>query len=108
MVYYFYLVVVFVDIENKLVYRLVKFVFIFRVIELISQYFKELLKFYYFYKCKEGCKKLCDGRFQYEWIFDREVGYCEKIGLWWFVYEEGNGMFCLLCRMYDCENLFNY
>ena len=79
-----------------------------RAIELISQYFKESPGLHYFYKCKEGCKQLCDGRFKHEWILDRQVGYCEKTGLWWLVYEEGNGMFCLLCRMHDCENPFNH
>ena len=51
-------------------------------IELISQYFKESPKLHNFYKWKEGCKKLCDGRFKHEWILDREVGYCEKASLW--------------------------
>ena len=65
-------------------------------------------KLHYFYKCKEGCEKLGNGRFKHEWILDRDVAYCEKTGLWWLVYEEGNGMFCLLCRMHDCENPFNH
>jgi len=53
-------------------------------------------------------KKLCDARFKHDWILDREVGYCEKTALWWLVYEEGNSMFCLLCRMHNCQNPFNY
>ena len=34
--------------------------------------------------------------------------YCEKTGLWWLVYEEGNGMFNLLCKMHNYENPFNH
>ena len=73
-------------------------------IKLISQYFIESPKLHYFYKGKESCKKLCDGRFKHKWILDREVGYCEQTGLRWLVYEEENGMFCLLCGMHDRDN----
>lgn len=97
-----------VDTVNKPTHRSNKSVPTSRAIELISQYFQESPKLHYFYKCKEGCNKSCDGRFKHEWILDRGVGYCEKTGLWWLVYEEGNGMFCLLCRMHDCENPFNH
>lgn len=108
MAYYFSSAADPVDTENKPTHHSTKPVPTSRAIELISQYFKESPKLHYFYKCKEGCKKLCDGRFKHEWILDREIGYCEKTGLWWLVYEEGNGMFCLLCRMHDCENPFNH
>ena len=97
MAYYFSSAAAPVDTENKPTHS-TKCVRTSRAIELISQYFKESLKLHYFHKCKEGCKKLCDGRFKHEWILDGEVGYCEKTGLWWLVYEEGNGMFCLSCR----------
>ncbi|KAK2564539.1 Zinc finger protein 862 [Acropora cervicornis] len=97
-----------VDTVNKPTHRSNKSVPTCRAIELISQYFQESPQLHYFYKCKEGCNKSCDGRFKHEWILDRGVGYCEKTGLWWLVYEEGNGMFCLLCRMHDCENPFNH
>ena len=96
------------DTENKSTHHSTKPVPTSCAIELISQYFKESPKLHYFYKCKARCTNLCDGRFKHEWILDRGVGYCEKTGLWWLVYEEGNGMFCLLCRMHDCENPFNH
>jgi len=105
MVYHFSSAAAPVDSENKPTHRSTKPVPTSRAIELISQYFKELPKLYYFSKCK-GCKKLCDGRFKHELILDREDGYCEKTGLWWLIYE-GNGMSCLLCRMHDYENPFN-
>ena len=108
MAYYFSSAAYPVDTENKPTHHSTKPVPTSRAIELISQYFKESPKLHYFYKCKEGCTKLCDGRFKHEWILDRGVGYCEKTGLWWLVYEEGNGMFCLLCRMHNCENPFNH
>ena len=54
------------DTENKPTHRSTKPVPTSRAIELISQYFKESPKLHYFYKCKEGCKKLGDGRFKHE------------------------------------------
>ena len=46
-------------------------------------------------------------RFQYQWIFDKELSFCEKTGFNWLVYEEGRGMFCILCRKHDVSNLQN-
>ena len=48
-----------------------------------------------------------DGFFKHEWLLNNGIAFCHKTGLWWLLYEEGNGMFCLLCRMHDCENPFN-
>ena len=46
-------------------------------------------------------------RFQHQWILDKQLSYCEKTGFNWLVYEEGSGMFCLLCRKHDVANLQN-
>lgn len=44
--------------------------------------------------------------FQHQWIFDKELSFCEKTGFNWLVYEEGRGMFCILCRKH-VSNLQN-
>ena len=80
-----------------------------QALESIKQFFHESPKLHYFYKCKEGCEKSSRrNRFKHDWLLDKNVAYCQKTGLWWLLYEEGNGMFCLLCRMHDCENPFSH
>ena len=80
-------------------------------LKLIDQHFGESPKLHYFYKCKEGCSRSSgtrvNDRFKHEWLLSKDIAFCHKTGLWWLLYEEGNGMFCLLCRMHDCENPFN-
>jgi len=70
MAYYFSSAAAPVDTENRSTHHSTKPVPTSRAIELINQYFKESPKLHYFYKCKEGCKKSCDGRFKHEWILD--------------------------------------
>ena len=43
-------------------------------------------------------------KFQHAWIFDGKLTYCDKTGYHWLVYEEGKGMFCILCRKHDTAN----
>jgi len=42
-------------------------------------------------------------KFQHEWLFDANV-FCEKIGLRWLVFVEGEGMYCLICKKYKSTN----
>ena len=69
-----------------------------------------------YYSCQEGhctniskteydrIKTTTRNMFQHRWIFDKELSYCKKTGFFWLVYEEGKGMFCLLCRKHDTLN----
>ncbi|CAB3990024.1 Hypothetical predicted protein [Paramuricea clavata] len=43
-------------------------------------------------------------RFQHAWITDNKLTYCEKTGYNWLIYEEGEGMFCFICRKHNTEN----
>ncbi|XP_062583557.1 zinc finger protein 862-like isoform X2 [Saccostrea cucullata] len=43
-------------------------------------------------------------RFKHKMICDYETSYSEKTGLWWLVYVEGEGMYCLLCRKHKVVN----
>ena len=45
-------------------------------------------------------------KFQHEWLFEANV-FCQKTGLRWLVFVEGEGMYCLICKKYKCTNLQN-
>ena len=45
-------------------------------------------------------------KFQHEWLFEENV-YCQKTGLRWLVFVEGEGMYCLICKKYKCTNQQN-
>lgn len=51
----------------------------------------------------ERIKPLKD-RFQHHWIFNKGLSFCEKTGIYWLVFEEGKGMFCILCRKHNAVN----
>lgn len=46
-------------------------------------------------------------RFVYGWLVDKSIFFCKMIGLYWLVYEEGQGMYCFFCRKYNIENVKN-
>ena len=37
-------------------------------------------------------------RFVHGWLVDKSISFCKTTGLYWLVYEEGQGMYCFLCR----------
>ncbi|XP_051873568.1 LOW QUALITY PROTEIN: uncharacterized protein LOC127571324 [Pristis pectinata] len=72
------------------------------------------------YKCaRVGCERTSSSssaavsearrgdRFVHKWLSDRELTYCERTGVYWLLYEEGQGMFCYLCRRHDTHNKQN-
>lgn len=65
------------------------------------------------YKCaRGGCERTAaeprrGDRFVHKWLSDRELTYCERTGVYWLLYEEGQGMFCYLCRRHDTQNKQN-
>jgi len=64
-------------------------------------------KVHSFYSCQlEKCATLSKDeqqqmktkdRFQHHWIFDPTLSYCDKTGYHWLLFQEGEGMFCILC-----------
>ena len=44
-------------------------------------------------------------RFKHQWVFDPNVAFCQKTGYLWLLYEEGAGMFCMLCKKHNAVNL---
>ncbi|XP_067848205.1 uncharacterized protein [Heptranchias perlo] len=65
------------------------------------------------YKCKRaGCERVqldCrrGDKFVHKWLSDKDLTYCERTGLYWLLYEEGQGMYCYLCRRHDTQNKQN-
>ncbi|XP_072027706.1 uncharacterized protein [Amphiura filiformis] len=53
-------------------------------------------------------KKRSADMFKHTWITADKTSFCEKTGIWWLVYVEGEGMLCLLCRIHNmCCNTKN-
>jgi hypothetical protein len=46
-------------------------------------------------------------RFRHEWMFSKDVSFEDKVGMWWLIYEEAVGMYCLLCRKHKEHNQQN-
>ena len=40
-----------------------------------------------------------DKKFQHKCLFDENLAYCKKTGIWCLMYTYGKGMFCSLCRL---------
>lgn len=69
-----------------------------------------------FHRCKNRkCKTLSSmkvtrlneqsiDRFQYQWKMEDDLTYSSNTGVNWLIYQEGQGMFCLLCRKHGTSN----
>ena len=77
-------------------------------------------KMHHFHKCRNtGCNGISKeemdrvkmtkkkDRFQHEWLFKRETCFCPQTGIWWLVYVENEGMYCLLCRKHKSKSAQN-
>ena len=42
-------------------------------------------------------------KFQHSWLMDTK-SYCNQTEVWWPVFVEGQGLYCLLCTKHDTEN----
>ena len=66
---------------------------------------------HYNYLCKQNIcqsqKNRKKDKFVHSWISSPEIAYCSKTMIWWLLYEESVGMFCVLCRKHDTCNLQN-
>ena len=48
-------------------------------------------------------QKLMKYKFQHSWLMDTK-SYCNQNEVWWPVFVEGQGLYCLLCTKHDTEN----
>ena len=73
-----------------------------------------------YYTCGEqNCNKLSEAevlrflsnrtrdRFVRSWLGDESLSFCQTTGIFWLVYEEGQGMYCFLCKKHNTENAKN-
>ena len=73
-----------------------------------------------YYTCGEqNCNKLYEAevlrflsnctrdRFVHSWLGDESLSFCQTTGIFWLVYEEGQGMYCFLCKKHNTENAEN-
>jgi DNA polymerase III epsilon subunit-like protein len=67
-----------------------------------------------YYDCYNGrCRNLHytesgkSGTFKHEWIVDKKLSYCNKTGIWWLVFIENDGMYCVLCKKHNVGNTQN-
>ena len=42
-------------------------------------------------------------KFSHGWLSAKDLSFDKTTGLWWLVYEENKGMFCLLCRKHNLK-----
>ena len=46
-------------------------------------------------------------KFQHVWLEDHSLAFEETTGIWWLLYFENEGLFCLLCRKHNVDNPSN-
>ena len=56
---------------------------------------------------ERGRMKKQKDKFQHKWLFEESLALSKETGMWWLLYVEGQGMFCLLCRIHNTKNPFN-
>ena len=45
--------------------------------------------------------------FSHEWLSNKKMSFSENTGVWWLIYVESEGMYCLLCKKCGARNLQN-
>ncbi len=54
--------------------------------------------------CPPSCLITTKCNFKHSWLSNKSLSYCTTTNMWWLVFVEGKGMFCLLCRKHDTHN----
>jgi len=52
----------------------------------------------------QKAQKSLKDKFKHERLTDKSLAYCSPTGMWWLLYGEGKGMYCLLCRKHNTKN----
>ena len=78
----------------------------------ITATFDENAKLHNYYLCKSSdcCTisptdtlRSLKAKFSHSWVTTKDLSFDKTSGLWWLVYEENKGMFCLLCRKHNLK-----
>ena len=88
--------------------------------KLLEEYFPEAFSIktlHSYYTCSGTCTEVSKqeqqkqqgkgDKFQHRWLFEETLAFSRETGMQWLVYIEGQGMFCLLCRVHNTKNRFN-
>ena len=88
--------------------------------KLLEEYFPEAFSIktlHSYYTCSGTCTEVSKqeqqkqqgkgDKFQHSWLFEETLAFSRETGMWWLVYIEGQGMFCLLCGVHNTKNRFN-
>ena len=43
-------------------------------------------------------------KFDHTWLSNKSLSFCQTTGVFWLANEEGQGMFCFLCKKHNTEN----
>lgn len=84
---------------------------------LLLSLFEENDKLHHRIACQDKCWSLSSAevkrvsgqkdKFQHDWLRDRSLAYCQKTGIWGLANVEGSGMYCVLCKKFNCINTQN-
>ena len=55
-------------------------------------------------KTEQERTKSSEDRFQHHWIFNRGLSFCDKMGIYQLVFEEGKGKYHILCQKHNAVN----
>ena len=77
-------------------------------------------KFHYYWKCTEsGCSEISfkekarikqmkkQDMFQHNWLLKQTYSFTPSVKMWWTVYVEGEGIYCILCKKHCCKSKIN-
>lgn len=79
----------------------------------ITVTFGENSKLHNYYLCKSSdyCTispldtlQSLKAKFSHSWASNSDLSFDKTSGLWWLVYEENKGMFCLLCQKHNLKS----
>ena len=88
--------------------------------KLLEEYFPDAVgkkTLHSHYTCAGSCSELSQSeqerqkgksdKFQHRWLFEETLSFSKETGMWWLAFVEGEGMYCLLCRIHNTKNKFN-
>ena len=55
----------------------------------------------------ERRQKALQRKFQHVWLEDCSLNFDETTGIWWLLYVDNMGLFCLLCRKHNVDKPSN-
>ena len=88
--------------------------------KLLEEYFPDAVRkktLHSYYTCAGSCSELSQSeqerqkgkgdKFQHRWLFEETLSFSKETGMWWLAFVEGEGLYCLLCRIHNTKNKFN-